>query len=342
MSRPFLAWLGGIVGTVLCCEMMFQALPVSTSTETGYYIDPVILSYPPHQTWVTSTGWDLRNVQRHKANNAGFLSKHDFERNPNAVALIGDSFVESSMLPPEDRPGPQLERALGGRPVYAFGCPGSSLLDYAERIRLVTEKYSIRDVVILMERFDLRQSLCGSGSIHGPCLDHQTLQLRTETREQPGLAKRMLRHSAFAQYLFSQLKLNPERLWQQAIVQSRPAVLSQQAIVATTNTVPSMEVLDRVASTFFDRIRGRISGNLVIVIDSDRTALYRKQPIVDPARTRFIASARAEGAKVIDTELIFGAQLQHSALKLDVGPYDGHLNRLGIAIAMGAAAIQLH
>lgn len=341
MARIVFTWLAGVIGTIFFCELAFQVLPVSTSTDTGYHLDPLILSYPPHQTWTTSTGWDLRNVQRHKANNAGFLSDHDFERNPNAVALIGDSFVESSMLPPEERPGPQLERGLGGRPVYAFGSPGSALLDYAERIRLATEQYSIRDVVILMERFDLRQSLCGSGSVHGPCLDRQTLQPKTEFREQPVLAKRMLRHSAFAQYLFSQLKLDPERLWQQAIAQSRPVILPQQTISASTNANATMEALDAVAFTFFDRIQGRITGKLVIVIDSDRAALYRKQPIDDAARARFIAIARTKGAKVIDTESLFRTQLEHSPLKLDVGPYDGHLNRLGIAIAMGAAAKQL-
>ena len=51
-----------------------------------------------------------------------------------------------------------------------------------------------------------------------------------------------------------------------------------------------------------------------------------------------IAQARAAGAIVIDTEPLFRAQLARSPLKLDVGPYDGHLNALGVRIVMQAAA----
>ena len=58
----------------------------------------------------------------------------------------------------------------------------------------------------------------------------------------------------------------------------------------------------------------------------------------DAARARFISQARAAGAIVIDTEPLFRAELARSPLKLDVGPYDGHFNALGVRIVMEAAA----
>ena len=87
MLRKFFLWLAGVVGFVLLLEIFFQLLPVSTSTETGYYIDPLILSYPPYHHWTTSTGWDLRNVQRLESNNLGYVANRDFERNAQRSGL---------------------------------------------------------------------------------------------------------------------------------------------------------------------------------------------------------------------------------------------------------------
>ena len=310
---------------------------------TGYHLDPLIITYPAQHSWTVSTGWDLRNAQRHRSNNAGFLAHRDFEVDPRAVALIGDSFVEASMLAADDRPGQQLEHALGDRPVFTMGGPGSSLLDYAQRIGLAHSRYGVRDFVLLLERGDVRQSLCGSGNIHGPCLDRLTLAPRTETQPPPNAAKRILRHSALAQYVFGQLKFDPGRLWRQAIAQSRPVAaplsvgVGDRAVQEAAADSPAPG-LDEVVATFFARIEGKVAGRLVIVLDSDRAALYRGRPGPDAARTQFIKLARAAGAIVIDTEPLFRAQLERSPLKLDVGPFDGHLNALGVRIVTRAAA----
>jgi len=140
-----------------------SVLPVPTATMRGYYLDPDVLSYPPHHEWQVATGWDLRNPQVLRSNNWGFAARHDFVADPEAVVLIGDSYVEASMLADAERPAAQLERLLGvPRTVYAMGSPGSSLLDYAQRLRLASQRLGARDVVLLIERFDARQSLCGS------------------------------------------------------------------------------------------------------------------------------------------------------------------------------------
>ena len=344
MTRKFFLWLAGMVGFLLLLEIFFQQLPVSTSTETGYYIDPLILSYPPYHHWTTSTGWDLRNVQRLESNNLGYVANRDFERNANAVALIGDSFVEASMLAAPDRPGAQLERALGGRPVFAMGNPGTALLDYAERIRFAHTHYGVRDFVVLMERGDVKQSLCGSGNINGPCLDPKTLEPRIEKLPPAGLLKRIFRHSALAQYVFGQLKFSPQQMLRQAFqpVHGANAASSQPASGATQipleQTAP---YIDAVTHTFFERIRPYATGRLVIVIDSDRRALAKGQLKPDPARARFIHLARAAGATVIDTEPIFRAHFAQSPLSLDVGPYDGHFNALGVSLVTQAAATTL-
>lgn len=343
MARKAIYWLLGAIGFVLACEVVLQVLPVSSATLTGYHADPQILTYPPAHRWRVATGWDLRNARSLQSNNIGFVAERDFTRDPNAVALVGDSFVEASMLAAADRPGAQLEAALAGRPVYAMGGPGSALLDYAERIRFAHERFGVRDFVLLMERGDVRQSLCGSGNIHGPCLDRASFTPRTETQAPPGLAKRLLRHSALAQYLLGQLKLSPERLWRQALAQSQPpaeaaATGNAARAVSAEARARALAETEAVAQAFFARAMPHVEGRLVIVLDGNRNGLPIAPNSDDGARAHFMAIARQARAVVIDAEPLYRAHYATSALALEVGPYDAHLNPLGLGLVMRAAA----
>ena len=341
MFRVAACFLLGILAFALGADLLLRLLPVSTATQYGYYIDPMISTPPPHHQWDVATGWDLRNTQSLRANNFGFVADRDFTRDERAVALIGDSFVEASMLDPRDRPGARLQRALPARPVYAMGAPGTSLLDYAERIRFAHEKWGVKDFVILMERFDVQQSFCGSGNISGPCVERGTLAPSQQLQAPPGPVKQVLRHSALAQYVFGQIKLDPGRLWRQMVNQARPeagpksgATTSQPATVSDEK----LRALAFVTDTFFKRIEPYRGGRLVIVLDSDRHAIYGGDSGTDRARNQFIEMARAAGAIVVDTAPLFREQMARAELKLDVGPYDSHLNPLGIRITMDAAA----
>jgi hypothetical protein len=107
----------GLLGVLIAAEAALQLLPVSTATMRGYHHDADVLTYPSHHRWQTATGWDLRNAERLQSNNWGFAAARDFLPDPRAIALIGDSYVEASMLPVSDRPAAQLERLLHARPV---------------------------------------------------------------------------------------------------------------------------------------------------------------------------------------------------------------------------------
>jgi hypothetical protein len=346
------AMIVGAVGTLLAMELALQCLPVSSATARDYYIDPVVLSSPPRHRWHTATGWDLRNAQTLRANNLGFASDVDFTPDDNAIALIGDSYVEASMLPGADRPGRQLARALRtGRPVYDFGAPGSALLDYAERIRLASTRLAVRDFVILMEAGDVRQSLCGSGNVHGPCLDRVTLEPRVETVSPPSSAKRWISRSALAQYLVSQLKLDVHRLPSQLFEDTAPAPAGRHddAVAATSSSRAEPmprgvheAMVNRVATAFFDRLQGLAIRRLVVVVDGWRRP-HEPEPGNDWSdisieRELFMQIARGKGAIVIDAEPLYREHWRHSSLSLDVGPYDGHMNALGVKLVTRAMA----
>lgn len=340
--RWMVCFMMGVITPLLTAEVMFRLLPVCTATQSDYHWSDKLVTYPPYHRWRSSTGWDLRNPQRQRSNQQGFLSDHDFQPDHRAIALIGDSYVESSMLSAADRPAAQLERLLDGRPVYAMGSPGTALLDYAERVRWARQSFGIEDVVILMEPGDIRQSLCGSGNVHSECLDASTLAPRRERRPSPSAMKRLVRRSALSQYIVSHLKVSASQLWAAAVRQSRFAQgheVGQSVIEAAgPPSEPDLSVVDAVAGEFFRRVQAAGPGRLIIIVDTAISQRPDRNRLPDPERQRFITLAREAGASVIDAGPLYDRHFQTSTLSLDVGPYDGHLNRKGMELLMRAAA----
>lgn len=326
-------------------ELVLQCLPVSDATMKDYHQDPMILTSPAGHRWTTSIGWDLRQPQRHQANNAGFLARHDFKPDASAVALLGDSLVEASGLPPADRPDAQLERALAGPAVYGLGAPGSSLLDHVERLRFAHDRYGVRRFVILLENGDVAQSLCGSGNVQGPCLDPQDLTPRTETQPPAGLAKRVLRHSALLNYLLGQLKLSGPRLWQQAVKQARPDMAPSDAHGAHRAPKPEAPWTPReqaVTDAFLQRIRPYLAdSHVLLVIESRHDALPAGRPAHVARLEDFSRQVQSAGIEVLDLAPAFEDAWRRTGLPLEIGPYDHHFNALGTRTLADAIAAKL-
>ena len=330
MKRALRYFLTGVLCSVVALELVFRLLPVSTSTQVGYDIDPLILTYPPHHEFTTATGWDLRNAYHHRSNNYGFLTSRDFVPDPRAIALIGDSYVEASMLPEADRLGGQLQQRVPSRPVYVLAGPGSNLLDYAERARLAAARFRISDFVFLIERGDVRQVLCGSGNIHARCLDPTTLAPRIEKLPAPGAAKNIMRHSALAQYLFAQLKINPAALLAQIKAALSPPAAPAAAVAGPQIAGPSdvpLGTVDFIVDTFFKTLQTHGAARVVLVFDCKRDVLAKSDSASDPVRDRFMQRAAQHGAIVVDTEPAFRRFVQQTGLSLSVAPSDAHWNR---------------
>lgn len=312
-----LLWLsGGALAALILLEVSLKALPVSTSTATGYYFDPMLLTYPARHRFTSATGWDLQNARQNQANNYGYLAEHDFVRDPNAVALIGDSYVEGSMLKPSDRFGARLERRLG-RPIYAMGSPGTALLDYAERMRFASERFGVRDFVLLLERGDLLQALCGSGNVQAQCLDRQTLEPRIERQSEPSMLKSIMRRSALAQYLFSQLKVDPAG-WVRSLLQ--PKIRGSGG---AKNAI-DLRIVDRVLAEFFSRTSAYRKGGKTVFV------------LVGEPEPRVMWWARKEGVIVVEGEPLLQAEAARTGLSMQVSPHDGHLNRLAFDVLSDA------
>ncbi len=346
MKRPILHVLLALAALVLGLELFLRLLPVSTATLVADHLGAGIPTVPPHHRWTMATGWDLRNAQTLQANAQGFAARHDFVADPRAVALIGDSYVEASMLPANDRLDAQLERQLSARPVYAMGSPGSALLDYGHRLQWAVRQFQVQDVVLLLEQGDVIQSRCGSGNNQSVCWDPRRAQVVKVATPSPGWLKRVGRHSALAQYLMSQLRLSASGLWANAKAQAQPAqghdVGKRAAEPQATSQLMQLDAaeraeIDQIARYFFGQRQGW-SGRMVLVMDADRAGLKRGERGSNPARDHFMALARAEGIRVVDMAPIYAEHLRTSPLSVEVGPYDGHLNALGLALVARAAA----
>lgn len=341
MLRRLAVIAATLLGLLLLFELACRVLPVSTSTDTGYHHHPDILNYPAHHEWRVATGWDLRNAQSLRSNNLGFAAHRDFVPDERALALIGDSFVEASMLPAPARPGPQLEQALNGRPVYAMGGPGSSLLDYADRMQFAQRQLKVKDFVLLLEPGDVRQAICGSGNVHSACLDGATLQPRRERQPAAGGLKKLLRHSAAAQYLASQLKLQP----QQVVASVRQFFSPAGRPAAAKEGVPGLGPAgtQAVVTEFFNRLGpSQGFGRVLFIVDGrhDATDTALDAGLLAERRA-FMAAARTWGAQVLDAEEAYATHWAASKRSLSVGPYDRHLNALGVHLLFTAASRRL-
>lgn len=345
-KRALIHGVLALSAVALVLELLLRMLPVSTATMVADHLGAGIPTVPPHHRWTMATGWDLRNAQTLQANAQGFSARHDFKPNPQAVALIGDSFVEASMLPVEQRLEAQLEAQLGARPVYAMGSPGSSLLDYGHRLRWAVQQFGVREAVIFMERLDVAQSRCGSGNVKSLCWDPREGRVLPVVEPEPGVIKRILRHSALAQYVLGQMRLDARVFWANALHQATPAQgheVGQRSRKAATplSSLPLSETerneIDRIAELFFAQLDG-MPVRVVLVVDASRSDLRNGDTGTGAAREHFMALARAKGLTVVDMAPVFAEHLRRSPLSLEVGPYDQHLNGLGLSLVARASA----
>jgi hypothetical protein len=229
-----------------------------------------------------------------------------------------------------------------------MGVPGSNLLDYAESVRFAAERFAIRDFVVIVERRDVRQSLCGNTNVAAACVDHTTLQPRIEKQAPATRAKEVLRESVAAQYLLGQLRLDPRRILKAILTSARPegGRNSIDGMASSKSPLKPETYVEPVFDLFVKRVSENVSGRIILVLDADRSGLYRNlehgEPIPgDPDRELLLKLAHERGVEVIDLEPIFADHIAKSKLKLDVSPTDAHWNALALALISSAVAERL-
>ncbi len=92
----------GCVGMMLILEIVLRLLPVTTGFDyqNTTQADPILRAKVPFVKH--SLDWKFHHFQTRKVNNYGFPDDVDYLPNNQPIAVIGDSYVQSLMLPYPD------------------------------------------------------------------------------------------------------------------------------------------------------------------------------------------------------------------------------------------------
>ena len=327
------SWLAlGALSCLMAIEIVLHILPTPTATRFGQYFDPFVTTYPAGLEFRSSTGWSMLNAQWQRSNQYGFIPDQPFERSPEAVALIGDSLVEQSMLAPSRRLAAILQEERGDAPVYAMGIPGSSLFDYLERIRYAREKLGIETFWIVIERADVRESLCSGGVYTDACMDAKGEIMRV--RKPPrGVLHDALAHSSLLQYFLGVLRLSPERIL--AVFRDSPAVAKAVAADPASRAAALPPAQSRVIDRFLDALDAMKPVKVGLVIDPEVSALRRQEEFADSSLAQMYRRAQQRGIAVVHPWQALARESAETGLEMRVGPYDAHWNPLGNCVIAG-------
>ena len=155
----------------------------------------------------------------------------------------------------------------------------------------------------------------------------------------------MARHLALAQYIGGQLKFRPALLAAAMFTRSTPDDLPKTASAQRSKPAPTVaavarshQVVDAVVDAFYADAGPYLRGKLVVVVDGRRGGPAAEPELLDVERTYLMQRLHQRGAIVQDMEPRYAEHAASSPRSLSVGPYDGHLNAIGVRLAMTAAA----
>ena len=138
-----------VLGTVTLClgiaEVVLRFLPVCSAWLTmPVTAESPVFHYMPNRDFVYSSNWDMKLVNYAHINNAGFFNDQNYQEDDKTplLAVIGDSYIEATMVPYAATLHGRLATGLEGRVrVYSFGASGAPLSQY-----LVWAHHAVRDL----------------------------------------------------------------------------------------------------------------------------------------------------------------------------------------------------
>lgn len=306
----------GIVSTVVILELLFRILPTMTVHKfaANDVSQPVLRAVST--SLVEPLDWKFSNAELRKINNYGFVDDVDYLPNSRPIAVIGDSYIQSTMLPyPETLQG-QLAAKFGSRtPVYSYGIPIYPLSGYLGAAEYATKKFQPRAFVFLITEGDLSESLQPQSGAY--FLNQPDGELKF--KEHGSSRRDGIYSSALARYLFTQIKFDPQRIIQAQFDKSpaRKVELSRDKY---------QQISERLLNLFSTKTAVNPQ-NTIFVLDSDRNYIYNNQlPSNRQELLTFKEVATAKGYQVIDTQALFAAYYQSTHKKLDFMPTDFHWN----------------
>ncbi len=316
---------------IVILEMIFQMLPVTT----GFAYQPTIESAPALKATVPfvkhSLDWKFHQATTRKINKYGFPDNHEYRSNQQPIAVVGDSYIQSLMLPYSDTLQGQLGTLHGESkpPVYSFGVPGYALSGYIGSAEFATKKFQPQIFIFLLTKEDITDSLSvnkntGSYFINSPKLEIEFKPYNGASRTDSFMLK-----SALMRYLNYHLQINPLSVFLTLIgVNDRASAGNQILPVVMT---PNLTQLSNHLIDYLEQKSTARANNTIFIIDCDREKIYqgKQQPQTSPDHqlALFAQIAKDRGYTTIDTLPIFTHQYEQNHRRLDFTPIDPHWNR---------------
>ncbi len=312
----------GCLSAILCLESIFRVLPVTTGF--GYYdriqSEPILRAALP--VVKHSLDWKFHQSQTRKVNNYGFTDDRNYTPNAQPIALIGDSYVQSLMLPYSDTLPGKLGKLLDAsdRAIYSFGTAGYSLAGYIGSAEYVSKNFAPELFIFLLTEGDITDSL--STKIAGTyLLNPPELDLKFEPST-PNRINQLMLKSALMRYLKLHLQFDPI------------AGLKKPTNPQPTNSLTEPEYLSHLSNRLLDYLEQKStvrSNNTIFIIDCDRAKIYHHQPqsqtTPDNQLAVFAKIAQDRGYQTLDTLPIFTAQYEQTHRRIDFTPIDMHWNQ---------------
>jgi hypothetical protein len=331
MSR-FIKLIGlGCVMAIVILELIFQMLPVTT----GFAYAPTIESEPALKATVPfvkhSLDWKFHQATTRKINEYGFPDDHEYLPNEQPIAVIGDSYIQSLMLPYSDTLQGQLGilQPKSKPPIYSFGVPGYSLAGYIGTAESATKKFQPQMFVFLLTKEDITDSLLAAKNVGSYFINLRKLDIQFEPYSGASRTNNFILKSALMRYLNYHLQLNPLSAFLSLIGANAKASAGNHSLSAAP-TEPNLTQLSNRLIDYLEQKSTARANNTVFIIDCDREKIYqgKQQPQTSPDNqlALFARIAKDRGYQTIDTLPIFTRQYEQNHRRIDFTPIDPHWN----------------
>lgn len=344
-----IAVLLGIGGFLVMAELACRILPVNEGMRAqAVTAAQPVFRFEPNRSAIYSKNWNFSIVNRARTNNVGFVSDQEYRTDdPRPLfALIGDSYIEALMVPYAETIQARLAAAAGERGrVYAFAASGAGLPQYLSWAAHARDTYHPQAMSILIISNDFSEALYErehSPGFHAFARRPDGSAEMKLTEYQPSALRSILRRSALAMYLFTQVKI-------QNLV-AAPLVLGANDARYIGNveaTVPEEFLAQSRWATdrFLDLLpeyTGLPRERVQIMVESIRPNLYQPETMAEAEasywgrmRAYMIEQARARGHEVVDMQPAFAARWARDHKRFEFAS-DGHWNGEGHAAAAEA------
>lgn len=331
-----------ITGTLFAAELALRFMPVNDGLR-AQAVDAAnpVFRFQSNRSSTWSEGWNLESVNRVRVNNDGFVNDQDYDPNATTplLAVIGDSYIEAGMVPFGQTVAGRLAKDVGpGGRVYSFAASGAGLTQYVVWASYARDRYRPQAYVFSIIANDFDEALWHRGRSPGfHHFERHTDGTSTIRRVdyQPSFWRRVLRRSALAMYLVTNMKV--QRIFDFSVQNLGAKDTRWSANIPYESTEAELADYHWAVDRFLDALpeaTGVAPNQIVLTFDAIRPDLY------DPAlandaergtwgimRTYVMDQARARGMGVVDMHPVFVAHYAREHRHFE-SPNDGHWNAM--------------